>query len=83
MIVNRSSNWHGKLRASFLVFVAAWPTILLLQWLLQPWLERLTPILQAGVLCAVMAPTLTFFAVPWLDGKLPGRKRSINHLLDV
>lgn len=63
-------------RASLIVFIAAWPTILLLQWVMGPMIGGWSPVWQAGALCAVMAPLLTFVVCPLLDRLLPGRGAS-------
>lgn len=60
-------------RASLIVFIAAWPSILGLQWLMGPVIGAWPPVWQAGALCAVMAPLLTFIVCPMLDRLLPGR----------
>ena len=67
---------RGELRASLIVFIAAWPTILALQWGLGPIIGGWNAVAQAGALCAVMAPVLTILICPLLDRLLPGRKPS-------
>ena len=66
-----------ELRASLIVFIAAWPTILLLQWTLAPLIAGWNPVAHAGALCAVMAPVLTIAVCPVLDRLLPGRSRPV------
>jgi antibiotic biosynthesis monooxygenase (ABM) superfamily enzyme len=57
----------SRVRSCLIVFVAAWPTIMLLQAALGPLIATWSNLWQAGLLCALMAPLLTFVVCPVID----------------